>query len=413
MNLATVNPIKFYTNTADFYSSEGAAHRYFQKYQTNDVTKIQIISENDNDNSAWTMRVEDCRGVSQNVDIPVTIVGDVIEGYDVVEFFIAFNQFADGCYKFIISNSALDVTLFSDLIDIADEHEGTMLLSYNNSENSPGTAFSTGIIFNLRVEAQGKKTPKSLRPQANETIYDNTVGGYALLHSDAYDNYNYNFGGIAGIPDYLTKIVNYSLSCDFLLIDGHQACKAVESTFEAVEADNYPYRSWNIEMAVSDSVQSSYYAATWSDFVCLKVSDIQYTTATWSNFVCLKEEQTLQWISATWSNFVCLKEESTPTTPISISLSIRQNLGTYQPTFVWETSENINTMMRFTIELEDIGAMVENVEVDININALSGSYTYKDYGGGELNIATTSEWTPQSINNRQINVNRNIPITKN
>lgn len=249
MNIPSINPIRFYRDLPAEQRLNNLG--YVQKFQRNDQTVIQIAVGANDVVQSWDMRVFDSEDIPQPILILSQEHVNVVDGYKIIEFTVDFSQFNENLYYLMLTSGAIN--LYSNYLCVQDIHENTYLLSYSNSDNDQNAAFSTGVIFSLRVEIQGRETPKSFVPKTVESIYSNDMGGYQMLFANPFETYRVNIGGIRGIPDYLMSIVNRALGCDYVLIDNKRITKIEGSAYEPAEADNYPLRSWVLEMSYTDN----------------------------------------------------------------------------------------------------------------------------------------------------------------
>jgi hypothetical protein len=242
--IPTINPIRFSLSGVNEPKVENAFYRdYYQKFQRTDVTKIQILIPEDEPQN-WALSAVKIDDEAISYDAPKFTFDDKVDNHLVVEYSIDFSQFPEGKYRFFLQ-SGNGLKYSSDIICVKNTHEYTRLLSYCNTYNDQGVAFSTGVVFHLRVESQ---LYKAVIPKSEDSIYNNNLGGYRMLNSSPYDNYRLNIGGTAGIPDWLMRIINQAFSCDTLFLNNVEITKADGATFEPTEQDNYNLRSWNIEI---------------------------------------------------------------------------------------------------------------------------------------------------------------------
>jgi hypothetical protein len=242
--IPTINPIRLSLSGANEPKSEYAFYRdYYQKFQRTDVTGIQILIP-ENEPSNWVLSAVNVDDEAISYIMPYTPFASEIDKYLVLEYNIDFSRFREGKYRFFLQ-SGNGFKYSSDIICVKNTHEYTRLLSYCNTYNEQGAAFSTGVVFHLRVESQ---LYKAVIPKSEDSIYNNNLGGYRILNSSPYDNYRLNIGGTAGIPDWFMRIINQAFSCNTLLLNSVEITKADGATFEPIEQDNYNLRSWNIEI---------------------------------------------------------------------------------------------------------------------------------------------------------------------
>ena len=269
MIIPTINPIRFSGSGVNESRTANAYYRdYYQKYQRSDSTGIQILLDQNEANN-WQLKVYDEYNISVQAQLDKKTLTDKIANTVIVEWLIHFSQFEEGMYKFCLIDN--ENVCYSDYICVKDEHPFTKLLTYQNSTNEQNLAFSTGVVFNLRVEAQ---TYASLVPKSMDSIYSDEQGAGQILSSTPYCNEIINIGGTLGIPDWLLKITNKIFSCDTLQLDGLNICRVEGAEFEPVSNDNYNLRSWNIEIVTADNQnvtipeqQKGYSSCTWSGFV--------------------------------------------------------------------------------------------------------------------------------------------------
>jgi hypothetical protein len=243
--IPTINPIRFSLSGVNEPKVENAFYRdYYQKFQRTDSTTIQILIPGDEPQKNWTLSAVKIDDEAFSYTATSKTFGNLINNYLIAEYNIDFSFFDEGKYRFFL-RSVSGFTYRSDVICVKDKHEHTRLLSYRNTYNEQGVAFSSGIVFHLRVEAQ---LYKAIIPKSEDSIYTDNLGGYRTLASSPYSNSRLNIGGTGGIPDWLMNIINQAFSCDTLFLNSVEITKADGATFEAVEQDNYNLRSWNIEI---------------------------------------------------------------------------------------------------------------------------------------------------------------------
>jgi len=243
--IPTANPIRFSSYGINEIERAKANYvDYYQKFQKSDTTKVQILVLQSSFRKDWNIRVYN----EFNVKVPYTfnkvIRSGLIDDYEVHEFAINFSQFAEGLYRFELYNSGT-TTYKTGLMCVRQEQPFTVLLRYGNTDNTQSVAFSSGVMFNLRVESEPFN---DLLLRSNTTSYTDNLGGFSTLSSAPFNNRMFNIGGRTGVPDWLMEIVNQAFSCDTLYADGKRINKVEEAEFEALEAENYNLRSWIIEV---------------------------------------------------------------------------------------------------------------------------------------------------------------------
>lgn len=245
MLIPTANPIPFTLTGINEPEVERAHYRkYYQKFQRSDSTTIQILVPVTDEVKDWGLAAINETEVLMPYVFNKQTYADKIAGYHVQEFTIDFSQFKEGKYRFILSSSS-PVKFYTDLVCVKDIQPHTQLLSYRNTYNTQSVAFSTGVLFRIRVEYSDYK---GLLPRSEDNIYAHDYGAYKILSSHPFGNKRVFIGGKTGIPDWLLSIVNQVFSCDTLHIGSTRYAKAEGATLEALEAEGTNLRSWSIEI---------------------------------------------------------------------------------------------------------------------------------------------------------------------
>lgn len=254
LEIAPLNPIIFYgTLPYDFEHSWPKC--YFQKFETNDSTRIQILS--DSEVSVIAKRL----GSNETIhSFPVAAIPMAVEGFtfNVYESALNWSDVGEGEYYLEVENN--DSALTSAPISIMDQFEGTLLLRYRNSENNFSVLFDTNIIFDLRVEG----TIQNFSPKADDEIYNDEKRNATKLSSIPYQTFTLFIGGSAGLPDWMTDKVNRIMSCDMIRIGGRRkdGVDIIPDWFEKVEGAEwevkreveYPFSGLEIEIMPTNNL---------------------------------------------------------------------------------------------------------------------------------------------------------------
>jgi hypothetical protein len=140
---------------------------------------------------------------------------------------------------FMIVNSA-DIGK-NVLIEVKNDIDNVVAFNFNTQQQITGLS-----RFAHRVA--GGFYPKTWNLKTDDTIYERQNGQFSTLYSLAFATHTLNIGAAKGIPDEFAKQINAAFSCDNIWIDNKKYTKVDGSKMEAAEADNYPLRSWNIEL---------------------------------------------------------------------------------------------------------------------------------------------------------------------
>lgn len=261
IDISLLNPIRFvnlggvfkgfdndwFTNlTPDFQDQVN----YFQKWQTDDIIKLQFRSNFTPINIA----VIDCSGVTISTHAATKKVTNLVDdALDTYETSIPLAGL-EGVYYLLLTagTSTNQSQLISEPLYIAETIEHSILLTYFNTENVQDVIFDTGIEFTFRVE--GFVT--ALTPGFKDTLYQDQVLDNVLLNSIPFRQFKFMIGGEYGVPDWIIDKVNRILSCDTWDADGSEFVKKDGTQWTAVTLDNYPMSGWSIDVLEAKTLSS-------------------------------------------------------------------------------------------------------------------------------------------------------------
>lgn len=386
--IPTANPIRF--SIAGINQKETAKVdyvTYYQKFQKTDCTTIQLLVPEKDEAKDWNITVFNEHSVKMPYTFEKKTMNDLIDGYEVQEFEFDFSQFSEGLYRFELYSTS-GITYKSDFICVREKQDYTVLLSYSNSANTQNVAFSSGVMFNLRVESEPFN---DLLPKSNNSIYSDNMGGFKTLSSDPFNNNRFNIGGRMGIPDWLMSIVNQAFSCDVLYADYERINKVEGAEFEALSSGNYSLRSWNIEVSKDEDEFEMSINGKQHDTV-----DVEYTAGTiTATLICSTDFEiikTSDWIDAVYESIsartykISIQRTQNPINDIRsavltfkssigkrVTLTINQDAGPIHP-------PQINNYIGFNIDADEIRAeasapVVSQLAIDILIE--------KSYNNGQ------------------------------
>jgi hypothetical protein len=222
---------------------------YTQKYQTGDTVKLQVLSD-------WvpTLKIYNNKtGVLVDTiagSTPTT--GIIDQTFTVYEFQIIWASYPSDVYFIQITYTDDDATLQinqSGLIQTQATFSQTVLVQYNNSYNAFSAIFSTGIIFNLRVEAN----IEDFTPGFEDVIYNDQEYNATKLNAIPYREFNFYAGsnrGSAGIPPWMADKLNWAFACDQLMLDGQYYQNTKGSKWEVMRADQLSPNFIGLKIAI-------------------------------------------------------------------------------------------------------------------------------------------------------------------
>lgn len=223
---------------------------YAQKWQFSDLITCQFSVTSD---TILNAAIYDCHGkfvVAVPQESITSFAGNLIYGYptNTYQFAFSFNSLAlnTGRYYLVLSITADEVVnlYISEPQEVKNNHEGTILINSNNSQNRYQQFFSINPKgFNLRVEGScvidsWSYSDTTFEAQGNETeiSYSGNKRRYNLTVGDKHKARP----ATVGIPAYLIdQIVNF-LGTDQVLIDGGQFVRNPNSDPEITRYETMP-----------------------------------------------------------------------------------------------------------------------------------------------------------------------------
>jgi len=229
---------------------------YVQKFQTNDTTKLQFLS----DYPDFTFKIYhlDTNIQALNID-PVDKQYNVKnQTFKVYEVEIDFNQLLEGDYYVeVIANGVL---YQSEPINVAGFQPNTLLYEYRNSYPKSDTIFYDGFVSSFRVEGGINQFMPSFQDESYiDQQYNNT-----LLNSVGYRIFTLYVGNATGVPDWVGDRINEILTCDNLKIDGLYYAKANSAKWNinragAVQENEKTFAGYSIEITPVSNIGENVY----------------------------------------------------------------------------------------------------------------------------------------------------------
>lgn len=210
---------------------------YFQKWQTNDITYLQFLSD-----FILTLKIYNYKSwdnvhgdtLFSTIAIPAVtsfpIVGVSFTAYEAT---IDFSTFPEGWYfaeiTYTDENSVVQ-TWQSSPLDVSVKHAKTLLYEYWNTRNDKGVIFDTGIKFNMRIEGSIREfTPDSLSSEMEDQNYNTTT-----LNDIPYRTFKNYIGRAEGLPDWIIDKINTIYSVNYKSVNGMDFNKVDGAKFEIV-----------------------------------------------------------------------------------------------------------------------------------------------------------------------------------
>ena len=241
-----INPIYFSGGLPDYYYySHNPIDCYAQKFENDDTTKVQVLSEDAI--SAFTLiRAKDNKAMRSYAVNQIGTVKD--SDLDIYEIPVEFDNLDEDMYYFRLASGGKE--RFSELIAVAEKWEKTLWIEYNNSEDHDGVKFDNGN-FGVRVEG----TLQEFQPDSDSNIYDDTNKRPTTLKSTPFRMFTLYIGNSDGLPDFMLDMVNRIFTCDYTTIDGRLFNKTDDSEWEFERIVENPFAGMHMMIQAIDPVQ--------------------------------------------------------------------------------------------------------------------------------------------------------------
>lgn len=297
VEISSLNPVRWYldgsANSLEDLANpyEQSVKQYCQKFTKSMFLNFQIrvltgewdsfssdVEQLNADGTITTVLgniafADNITGSTYEYDI-ITARGHILEGKDICK------QLPVGVYRLNFNFVWLDteisdmrfLTEWFEIIDptTSDElkelRDNFMLVRYGHNENDYGAVFQMNIdgsdpqYFEYMIE--GGMWSGDFTPVAKDTAYTDQLHDVVLLKSIPYNTFKLTFGTAKGFPNWIANLLNFTFSCDTILINNRQYCKAEGAKLEATNIDRYPYRSWALEVQYPETVYSDTYGGS-------------------------------------------------------------------------------------------------------------------------------------------------------
>lgn len=284
LKIPKINPLrwlKYADNTRDdFFTNEISDYeqpeKYSQKFCHYDpiTAQVQILTSKV---TAYTMQLVDTYGNVVATAASSVMYNDTTSGYTYIHFSMI-TPVVTGCYfaklTFTVSNiftSKYEI-YYSEPLNIAATHPGTIVIDYSHDENDYGFIFQKSLLgmtysglavvgpstlYRIRVE--GGLWMNDKNTGTSDDIYIDDSHNSRLLNSIPYNIYTWTIGNARGIPQWLMDKIVRVFSCAFVKIDGTYYTKNDGAAFEIQTTERYTMQSATIETLLRENTYTDDY----------------------------------------------------------------------------------------------------------------------------------------------------------
>ena len=218
---------------------------YCQKWMQSDIISLQCISRNLGPVQVQVLnKYGRVFGTYPLAQVTTPAVGTP---YQLFEGDIPLLDLEPGHYQ-LKCTAGIDtavVVFLSEVFEVAETWEKTMLFEYSHNRNQAATIFSTGYRPSMRVESW----LYDFTPRSRFSTYEDEPANMHLLEAVPYRQYSLYAGDSFGLPDYMIDRLNRIMGLNNVSIDGRAFVRADDAQWEPINrVQGVPGTWWRIEV---------------------------------------------------------------------------------------------------------------------------------------------------------------------
>lgn len=277
VDIPMLNPVAFYekgfTNDArynyphpdDYLNREQSqswhfTREYFQKWQTSDTIKIQVLA-------SISPVVANLK--RWNVDgVPVSTVSGLVmtttlvsPGFDVYEVTIPLTGLSEDTYylELVVGSGGSAKTFISEPMYIKAKHEGTMLFEYTNDRNDYDVIFKriiSGQVDYLEYSLRTEAYIDDFAPMNQSMLYKDHSFNSRILKAFSFRQFKLYLGDAVGVADWVADRVNRIFDCATVTIDGKAFTRVESNRLEPQRSKPYQHAAWTMDIVEAKNRKS-------------------------------------------------------------------------------------------------------------------------------------------------------------
>lgn len=218
---------------------------YFQKWQTRDTLKLQLIS----DTPLNDLLILNLDGTTADT-VPWTVNALALPSYptfSIYEIDYPIANLSEG--RYVIQQDQFE----AEGIDVAVKWDNTILITYKNDANNYSVVFSTGIEFQFRIEGW----IGNYQPKRDSEIYNDQTRNLTQLSAISYRQFSLYIGYKWGVPVWALDKVNLISQCDDVKINNvpYQPIQDAEFEIENNTDNNFTGGFIDIEQKFNNFIK--------------------------------------------------------------------------------------------------------------------------------------------------------------
>lgn len=228
--------------------------KYYQKWQQNDVIKIQVKSTvGQPEITIYNHEQKIVIAPLLMTLVPTSIIGQPWNIYEItlsIGTIKLGDPLDEGYYWFrMLAGVGEDqAQAISEGIWIKEKHEDTVLAEYSHNENDFDTIWETGYAPSMRIP--GVLLPMEMNFKRATSSYDDQIKNHKKLSSVPYRNIKFiitDDNGL-GVPPWIADKLNFIFSCSSVKLDGKNYVADEGAELEKQRIAGYPKGAWTIDL---------------------------------------------------------------------------------------------------------------------------------------------------------------------
>uniref|UniRef100_UPI002616120E hypothetical protein n=1 Tax=Hydrotalea sp. TaxID=2881279 RepID=UPI002616120E len=225
---------------------------YFQKWQTNDIIKLQCITNglapvivqvyNDSGKVVYTFSLTQ---VNDPAIVAPLILWQGSLSLSSLNAFIA-DTIAGGYFYLVLTagTGATTTSFISEGLWIRQKHDNTILFEYTHDRNTQATVFTSGFTPSFRVEGWLDEFDS----ESHFTTFEDQPADMVIINGIPYDLFTLNIADGLGIPDYVRKLLERIMLLSNVAIDGKLFSRNGDAKFEKKDIPGWPMSGWKLKI---------------------------------------------------------------------------------------------------------------------------------------------------------------------
>lgn len=230
------------------------SHCYYQKWVRTNTTKVQIESSI----APADLKIYNASGTVEKQIAWAEVFTAV--NYKIYELTFDVSDIPEGKYWLYqqVTFGPINWESIAEPIWVKDSWPNTLLITYKNSYNRDGIAWTTGIEMKFRIDACIMED----EPDAEVTDYVDQIHDTEILDGVAFTKYKLYIGDAAGVAPYMLKILNRIMLQNYTSFEGKKYVRSGRAKIEVSRQKNYALVGGSLELVEAENMDGLRFSDT-------------------------------------------------------------------------------------------------------------------------------------------------------